>query len=161
MDLTVPKEVKDLAWDTPAMLRLLTKPLPPQLDNYYPVLTQKLDPKAFAVYPEMLQSPVLKCDCPNCMRLRALHATEESKRLPGELKVLWLRALRSGSYRQCAGRFQTYDGSFCALGLLMHVAGPGFVLDRWVAGSVQKTIAEMNDHGASFFAIARWVEQNL
>lgn len=95
-------------------------------------------------------------------------------------KDKWIKALRSGDYKQTRGKLSTSHGKgFCCLGVLADVidpdawrpedvtcrqwrdhAGllPGAVLDI----ATQSTLATKNDQFRSNFAeIANWVEENV
>lgn len=91
-----------------------------------------------------------------------------------ELKAKWVEALRSGEYKQGAGRFEK-NGKFCCLGVLCKVAGVGvselrgngYWCDNYkFVGETIEEIAErdlinMNDSGKPFTEIADYIEANL
>lgn len=106
-----------------------------------------------------------------------------------KIKKAWVKALRSGEYKQAAGMLRTslLDGKYgyCCLGVLQHTLtgkqpklGQGMLTDKFAAkcgiprlresGScdalptdVCTTLAEKNDSGWSFKRIANWIEKNL
>lgn len=101
-----------------------------------------------------------------------------------ELKAKWVNALRSGKYKQCQGVLRKKEGrtkSYCCLGVLREIMEPGSddVHEEWSAlsstmsavaglecygmneGNQQRLLAEMNDGGSSFKAIADHIEANL
>lgn len=108
-----------------------------------------------------------------------------------KLKAKWLRALRSGSYRQIDGKLANDEGTkFCCLGVLADIQGcawkpggngDGLVpvnkagraiipdSDDWLpprragglSADVQEQLAQMNDDGASFKKIAAFIEKHL
>ena len=99
-----------------------------------------------------------------------------------DAKAAWLEALRSGRYKQGKGYLRTEKDEFCCLGVLCDLGvkkawdsltAPGYRsyngegkmppanvlqaagLDRNAAGE----LAEMNDNGCSFEAIAKHIEE--
>ena len=72
----------------------------------------------------------------------------------------WVKALRSGKYRQCFGIIAESDGSVCALGVKCKVLGEDNMgyernLRRWFVIFVEN----MNDKAKlSFPEIADWIE---
>lgn len=108
-----------------------------------------------------------------------------------KLKAKWLRALRSGAYRQTDGKLANDAGTaFCCLGVLADIQGctwrpgdngDGLVpvnkanraivrdSDDWLpikrAGGLssdqQEKLAGMNDNGKSFKQIAGYIEVEL
>ena len=109
-------------------------------------------------------------------------------KLKPEIKALWLKALRSGDYKQVKRSLRTKEG-FCCLGVLCDISGEGewakhgdlnrylskngnyyktmppFSVYGWAlnkySNSVLSTLAEMNDAGASFNTIANYIEKNF
>jgi hypothetical protein len=101
-----------------------------------------------------------------------------------EYKAKWVAALRSGEYRQGQGKLRTGD-AFCCLGVLCDVvgrelggewAGEDFTRGQGLSSSAvapswlvetcgiyyrQGELAEMNDDGATFSAIADHIEREL
>jgi hypothetical protein len=105
------------------------------------------------------------------------------EKLPIEFKEKWVKALRSGRYKQ--GKDTLYSrGKYCCLGVacrvgglpagkikscyielpseqaavpeILHcVSGPIRSVDTW------RILAQMNDGGKSFAEIADYIEQNL
>lgn len=107
-----------------------------------------------------------------------------------DIKVKWVKALRSGRYKQCSETLRdTYDGKkYCCLGVLCNVIdyrGWGkqdlddsvYVYKESVGESVlprklreevgitevqQNKLVKMNDDdGKNFKEIANWIEKNL
>lgn len=103
-------------------------------------------------------------------------------------KVKWLKALRSGKFKQGNGSLKgrNYDGDqvFCCLGVLKEVCPsykkmrgqayldadlakgssfkfpePRFV--KFIADPCQVKLAHFNDEGVPFTRIARWIERYL
>ncbi len=118
-------------------------------------------------------------------------AKPQYTKLKREAKRAWLKALRSGKYRQATGHLCDNDGSMCCLGVLADVA----IDTYWVKGSyhwdlvipgsldrdtesyslsqetaehvrldrrAQEQLIRMNDEQRMSFAkIADWVEEYL
>jgi hypothetical protein len=89
--------------------------------------------------------------------------------MDAKLKADWVKALRSGEYRQGRGEFEGARG-FCCLGVLCKVANEPTVIDavgNWafpekhLPKNETWVLAGMNDSGASFYQIATYIEQNL
>lgn len=90
-----------------------------------------------------------------------------------KLKVKWVKALRSGKYRQAEGELRSKNGAYCCLGVLRSVMHPGSskVEDNYLclehqkeAGltlSLQQRLGDMNDRGKSFSHIADWIQKHL
>lgn len=91
------------------------------------------------------------------------------------IKKKWVKALRSGEFKRCAGVLG-FNGHFCCLGVLRHIEFPrsrssfndenAFLSDRHLklfglTDDEQQSLASMNDRGASFNKIANWIEKNL
>lgn len=101
-----------------------------------------------------------------------------------DLKLMWIRALRSGKYQQDECGLRSCDG-FCCLGVLADIQGcewrddkpfrgdermspalipAGYLRPKFAGGishAVQERLAEMNDNGSSFEQIADYIEKNL
>ena len=100
------------------------------------------------------------------------------------IKQLWIAALRSGEYKQANGFLyqpnnSTYEPAYCCLGVLCVVQGAdlskalsngGIRLNTKVTPEEyragmneheQETLADINDRGSDFNAIADYIEQNL
>jgi len=91
-----------------------------------------------------------------------------------KLKAKWVKALRSGEYKQAAVRLRSSDG-FCCLGVLREIATPGsneemrdeYLLTRGqlrrfgITDSVQRDLAELNDDEVPFPVIAGFIQENL
>lgn len=111
-------------------------------------------------------------------------------RMTAELKADWVKALRSGEYKQAEGCLRSVKNEFCCLGVLADANNAGwqlidydddpdeeFPLGReWrVDGSADmyyladgapneqagNELAEMNDSGVLFAEIAAWIEENV
>ena len=109
------------------------------------------------------------------------------KKLDKKIKEKWVKALRSGDYKQGKKRL-THAGRYCCLGVLAKEMGcsvihtgydldtPHFIksnpkmnaiveiLDQpspSCTGRVQVRLTTMNDEGADFDTIADWIEKEL
>jgi hypothetical protein len=105
--------------------------------------------------------------------------------MDAKIKRKWLKALRSGKYKQGTGALRS-DGSYCCLGVLCDVAGAEWVgsedgdaaawAGQWSAQDLPASLRihtglswpdthhlmVMNDEcEESFSAIANWIEKNL
>jgi hypothetical protein len=88
-----------------------------------------------------------------------------------DIKEKWVKALRSGEYKQTRHVLRDDDGH-CGLGVLCAVQG---IADRQIRGmqfwsdkpehwpdeDQTKELADMNDTGSSFAEIADYIEANL
>ena len=111
--------------------------------------------------------------------------SETYEKLEPEFKAKWLKALRSGRYKQAGGtlRMKSPDEgvTYCCLGVACNIVNK----DRWKAvgrssdffnwGAVEwgctdlpfidsrasGHLATANDNGSSFDEIANWIEANL
>jgi len=108
------------------------------------------------------------------------------KRMNQNIKELWVKALRSGDFRQTIGAMRDYDykgnpGSYCCLGVLQALVEPehpegangsvptasclkasGLGRYRPYSEGVCGKLIELNDtRGASFKEIADFIEENL
>ncbi len=107
-------------------------------------------------------------------------------RTPQEVKKLWVKALRSGKYKQTKDRLQDPTG-FCCLGVLCDLAAkdggpqwdydffdgkketpPNYILEylklkkRINRKTIAETLIDMNDdEGKSFKQIANFIEKNV
>ena len=93
------------------------------------------------------------------------------KPLDGKLKARWVKALRSGKYKQA--RSVLFNGqAYCCLGVLDVLLGvPKEKIEDndGIAGGCQKVLphkireelANMNDEGGRFTTIANYIEKNL
>lgn len=98
------------------------------------------------------------------------------------IKRKWLKALRSGKYKQEIGKlyvrpYSDETGGHCCLGVLRHcLTGRntghksetefGMLADRWakemgLSMQTQEELAKRNDDGWSFARIATWIEKHL
>lgn len=91
--------------------------------------------------------------------------------MDAKLKEEWVKALRSGEYRQGRTYFDRY-GKFCCLGVLCKVADQPTEIgttDNWAfvedqikdSGKVTRLIYLNDDHKAPFPQIADYIEANL
>lgn len=92
-------------------------------------------------------------------------------KLNPKVKAKWVRALRSGKYRQ--GKHQLkYGKSYCCLGVAcaLKLAKPNSGLGinqaqladyAFIPKRVQQGLATKNDGGWSFERIANWIEKHL
>lgn len=87
-----------------------------------------------------------------------------------KLAARWVKALRSGRYRQCRIMAQNSDGHNCCLGVLGRILRvKGLVYNSCncplpstiVSESIQIHFASMNDNGKSFKQIADAIETEL
>ena len=94
--------------------------------------------------------------------------------LDKKLKARWVKALRSGRYKQGKGYLQDKDGKNCCLGVLCRISrikeemdhlkiGGGFLFagakNFGLRSHVQSILAELNDNDVSSFeAIADFIE---
>ena len=109
----------------------------------------------------------------------AEHATPPHERpnrpaLAPELKAAWVKALRSGEYKQCTMSYAR-GGAYCCLGVLAVITnGPNlrplefaqlFIngpLEKMVPAEVQSPLVSMNDdERRTFPEIADYIEANL
>lgn len=102
-----------------------------------------------------------------------------------ELKTKWVKALRSGKYKQGNGQLKLMGGEYCCLGLLCEIHPDG----KWMNGIrpvyrfegesawaylpnvlrerigidpfEEIDVAKLNDANKSFDEIADWIEENL
>ena len=101
-----------------------------------------------------------------------------------EIKTQWLDALRSGEYAQATGVLRTWNDGYCCLGVLCDIVDanswsddsdtdryyyktndtlpPASILQQvGLSMDTADELANMNDHGQSFYAIADYIEENL
>jgi hypothetical protein len=86
-------------------------------------------------------------------------------------KENWVKALRSGEYKQGKGRLELHndDGStsYCCLGVLNAIDESIYASDNFFLSLVildintQMRLAIMNDGGATFNEIAEYIEREL
>lgn len=109
--------------------------------------------------------------------------------IPGTpaFKARWVKALRSGEFKQARQRLRSTETGFCCMGVALHLIDPnGWRPPRGVQGSMDwrgcdaaeigtslrtalqiegdtaRQLADMNDkEKASFAQIANWIETNL
>jgi hypothetical protein len=87
-------------------------------------------------------------------------------------KTRWIKALRSGKYKQGVGALKTESGKYCCLGVLSYCVDnnkpSNFSIlydakrDKYgLTYKVRHKLVEMNDGGKSFKEIATWIENEL
>ena len=94
--------------------------------------------------------------------------------MDAKLKAKWVRALRSGKYKQALGRLHyAQPNAFCCMGVLGEQLGIGteqlgshgrlYVLtkDTPVPMRHEMALADMNDSGVPFELIAGFIHENL
>lgn len=108
--------------------------------------------------------------------------TETTLKLSASLKARWVKALRSGKFKQAEGTLKgeavSGDGTvgYCCLGVLCAISKPvRDQVDKWESasllddpvgssvvldGEVQNTLASKNDAGESFRKIAYYIERS-
>ncbi len=89
---------------------------------------------------------------------------------------MWLKALKSGEYKQTNGRLQE-NGRYCCLGVLTDLAVkngvickfrsendsglmPTKTVKEWIGLKNEKRLASLNDNKKSFKFIANYIEQH-
>ena len=99
-----------------------------------------------------------------------------------EQATKWVKALRSGKYKQGKSFLYSPNDTYCCLGVLAKINGGAVTKDcfgfmevlgsetyglRDIAGAVYGegkleygSLATANDHGMSFAEIADWIEEN-
>ena len=105
------------------------------------------------------------------------------EKLPKAFKTKWLKALRSGDFKQTTGELQDSEG-YCCLGVACRIQHPRMKLEgigyiskggfkrlrdvnvpKLIKGEDENPIASklagMNDQGESFKTIADYIEKNL
>ncbi len=92
--------------------------------------------------------------------------------MKARLKSKWLKALRSGKFKQTEGELHNHEG-YCCLGVLRAICTepklrkePGDELidllqlpKIGLTEKQQTRLATMNDYGQSFTKIAKWIEK--
>jgi len=92
------------------------------------------------------------------------------------IKAKWIKALRSGRYRQTMDYLEN-EGAYCCLGVLCKVQRksieaiqtedglqelPRSLQFQWgIPKAAHSQLIKMNDSGKSFAAIADWIEAHL
>lgn len=102
-------------------------------------------------------------------------------RLPKRFKAKWVKALRSGEYKQGKNGLYNSDGSYCCLGVACKIVGnsneelgligyiePELIKDYKKVPSILEReeelaskLAKMNDTGKSFNQIAAYIDRYL
>ena len=85
-----------------------------------------------------------------------------------QIKREWIKALRSGKYRQGIKEYVSVGGTFCCLGVLLHIEGritenpsPARLRIAGLMGKDACALADLNDSGATFEQIALCIENGL
>ena len=89
-----------------------------------------------------------------------------------KLKAKWVKALRSGKFRQNTNGGFHRGGAYCCLGVLAVIGGQGRGSEihegnlwRFIDGHVPRfasgELIDMNDSGKRFLEIADWIEKNI
>jgi hypothetical protein len=110
---------------------------------------------------------------------------ETKQKLPKAFKAKWLKALRSGEYKQGRSRLKKKTDTgfeFCCLGVACEVAKskivlrkmPAYIISSDAVKGISKVpvilrgtcgvadkLASLNDDGNSFKRIALWIDKNL
>ena len=90
--------------------------------------------------------------------------------MDAKLKAKWIKALRSGKYKQGRGTYYNRQtGRYCCLGVLAAVdqnragknLGPVGPSERKTGLPENTDLINMNDNGRRFTTIANWIEKNL
>lgn len=91
--------------------------------------------------------------------------------MDSKLKDKWIKALRSGKFRQARGRLTKGKNHHCCIGVAAVVANPKIKLGVstgdaaalvGINSSEQQVLVDMNDHERrSFKTIADYIEKNL
>ena|SRR5687768_4893982 len=93
-----------------------------------------------------------------------------TKKLPKEIKEIWVEALRSGEFTQGQMSLHPTETTDCCIGVLgkvifaenYHTGGPYEYLDETTGFKTTHRLYDMNDcQGKSFSEIADWIEENL
>jgi hypothetical protein len=102
------------------------------------------------------------------------------KKLPEKFKLKWIKALRSGKFKQAKGVLRRGEG-YCCLGVACVAADikdvprspvisligekfenvPNVIRGGCSTNYVVERLVEMNDSGVSFSEIADWIEKRL
>jgi hypothetical protein len=91
------------------------------------------------------------------------------------IKAKWVKALRSGKYRQAQDVLRSDSGAYCCLGVLRSVMHKGSSLKKGdeeylhpdhkkeagLSYKQQGQLATMNDEGKTFSQIADYIEKKL
>lgn len=112
----------------------------------------------------------------------------EDVRLPKQFKTKWLKALRSGEFKQGKYDLRNNNDEYCCLGVAAKISGASCITGKSfitkgekIRGTkkiptllkggnwgydddyneVVKKLSEMNDKGKTFKQIAAWIDKNL
>lgn len=108
----------------------------------------------------------------------------EGGKLPKKFKKDWLKALRSGNYKQGESELRASNNTYCCLGVAAHIAGCKSITSKgWIENTrglsqpirgiikvpeilrgtkgIPRKLANMNDRGKTFKQIANYIEKNL
>lgn len=105
---------------------------------------------------------------------------KEKYKLPKEFKKKWVKALRSGKYKQGQGYLKVNEDSYCCLGVAVvinkrHIqsnfyhyingahasAVPKMLVGNPCENIIVSKLSKMNDDGRSFKYIASYIERYL
>ena len=85
-----------------------------------------------------------------------------------KLKAKWIKALRSGNFKQLKGRYYDRESNrYCCIGVLGRIAqgdsytGSGHATLETKLGEHCQELIDMNDSGKSFKRIAAYIEAKL
>jgi hypothetical protein len=82
-----------------------------------------------------------------------------------QLRQKWIAALRSGDFKQIAGRFSDFGNGRCAIGVLRAIVPGGYACDAIRLGALTEReydkVVLLNDKRRWTFArIANWLERS-
>ena len=112
------------------------------------------------------------CRCTGAEADERAQIHSEGEMMDAKIKAKWLKALRSGKYKQTRGRVHRGDGH-CCLGVLHCVMGrPRYrnsdldLTDMFVGGGLTKwqakaLVALNDDKKWGFLDIAEWIEEHI
>ncbi len=104
------------------------------------------------------------------------------EKLPKAFKAKWVKALKSGDFKQGEGVLRSKDNCYCCLGVAAKISGatcitgPSYIekgknirgiskIPPMLLGNehtaLPRKLADMNDYGDNFNTIADWIDKNL
>jgi hypothetical protein len=108
---------------------------------------------------------------------------EKKFKLPKRAKAKWLRALRSGEYKQGVGNLEIFGYDSANIGTYKYYClgvakkeklcrerktthlgkwnANAYVSTGFLPHSIQTTLSDMNDGGKTFKEIANWIKKHL
>jgi hypothetical protein len=98
---------------------------------------------------------------------------EQETKMDAQLKAKWVKALRSGKYKQARGRLKNpRTGGFCCIGVGMLLIDKKYDLVDGITSNAarrlgltddeQSKLVDMNDYDKKTFeTIARYIDENL